>query len=116
MVLVNVADDLLHGIQAIAGLQSGLVGLLGAVSSVGCVLVSFSRFGGSLADTFLRAGIDVFDVLGVGGGEIVELIHPVTNRAKLALHVFLAGEGIHFAPEPLPHIRFERLPRRHVLI
>src|ERR1039458_1323817 len=66
------------------------------------MLVSFVRFGGSLADALLRPGIHIFDIPGVGGGEVVELIHPVTNRAKLALHVFLAREGIDLAPESLP--------------
>src|ERR1035441_4377970 len=72
-----------------------------SVPRVGCMLVSFVRFGGSLADALLRPGIHVSDVAGVGGGEVVELIHPVTNRAKLALHVFLASEGIDLAPESL---------------
>src|ERR1019366_128549 len=80
-------------------------------ASVACWSASFA-----LADAFLRPGIHVFDVPGVGGGEVVELIHPVTDRAKLALHVFLAREGIDLAPESLSHFRLERLPRRHVLI
>ncbi len=115
-VLVNVADHLLHGVQAIAGLQCGLVGLLGTITGLGGMLVSFIRFGRSLANAFLRPGINVFNLLRVGGGKIVELIYPVANRTELMLHVLLASKGVQLSPESLTHVRLEWLPRTHVLI
>ena len=80
------------------------------------MLVGFVGFGGRLADTFLRPSIHIFDVPGVGGSEVVEFIHPVTNRAKLALHVFLAREGIDLAPESLAQFGLQWLVRGHVLV
>ena len=55
-----------HGIQACAGLHCSLVRLLRAVAGLGSVLVGLGGLGVGLADTFLGAGIDVLDLLGIG--------------------------------------------------
>jgi hypothetical protein len=57
LVLVNVADYLLNGVQAIAGLKCGLVGLLSTIAGIGSVLIGGGSLRGSLTDAFLRASI-----------------------------------------------------------
>ena len=116
LILIDVADHLLHGIQTIAGLERSLVGLLCLAARFGGVLVSFGGLGGRLADALLRTRVDILDLLGVLRGEIVEFVHPIADRAELPLYVLLAGEGIDLAPKALAIVRLQWLARREVLI
>ena len=111
LILVNVADHLLDRVQASAGLNRRLVRLLCAITGVNSVLVGLRRLRVCLANTFLRAGINILDLAGILCRQIVEFIYPIANRAELSLHVLLASEWIHLAPEAFPGFRLQRLPR-----
>ena len=106
----------LHGVQTIAGLQRGLVGLLRAIAGVGGVLIRQRGLRVGLTNTFLRARVDVFDLARILGGQIVQLIHAIANGRELALHILLAREGIDLSPEAFVCFRLQRLPCRQVLI
>src|SRR5581483_141137 len=104
------------GVQAVAGLKRGLVGLLRAVAGIDGVLVGLRGLGVSIADALLRAGVNVLDLASVRRSQVIQLVHTVADRAELALHVLLAGERIDFAPEALARVRLQRLLRREVLV
>ena len=63
-------------------------------------------------NAFLRARINVLDVLRVCRGQLIELVHPVTNRLHLPLHILFAGEGINLSPETLVRFLLQRLMGR----
>jgi len=115
-ILVVIGDNLLDCLKASGGLLRGLVRLLGAIAGVESVLVGFVRFRGSLTDTFLSARIDVLDVLGVGGGQLVEFVDAVADRRHLLLNILFTGKGVQFAPETLASIGRQRLTGSEVLI
>src|SRR5439155_18168835 len=107
-VLIDVADHALDRRQASVGLLRGLLGGLGLVASVDGMLVGFVGLIGRHLNALLGAAVHVLDHLRVGGGELVELIHAVTNRLSLTLDVFLAGKGIDLAPEALAAFVLQR--------
>src|SRR6185437_535577 len=111
LILIQSADRLLHGVQTRACLIDGLLRCLRAVAGIDSVLVGLIGLERSLADTFLRASIDVLDVLRVLRSKLVALVHAVANRGHLALNVFLAGERIQVSPEPFVRVLLQRLMR-----
>ena len=106
MELVNVGDCLRYRGQARVGLLRGLMRQLGAVAGVNSVHIGFVGLGRRQADALGGAGINVFDQLAVGGGELIEFVQPIADRVKLPLDVLLAGKGIEMAPEAfLAHLQ-----------
>ena len=107
--LVDVGYDLLHRVQTFGGLGRGLVSKLGAVAGVNSVLVGFVGAQAGHADTFGGARVNVLDHLGVGRGQLVELVHASAHRIKLALHVLLAGERVQMSPEAFLAVVLQRI-------
>ena len=102
LILIDVADYVLDGIQASAGLQCGLVRLLRTIARVNGVLIGLRRLCVGLTNAFLGARVHVLDLASILGGQIVEFIHPIADRAQLASARTSCAQKDSSCPRSLP--------------
>ncbi len=84
LVLVDVADHGLDGLDAGGDLLRGLLRGGGLVAGVDGVLIGGVSLVGSELDASLGARVGVFDRLAVAGGQFIEFVDAVADRLGLA--------------------------------
>ncbi len=72
--------------------------LVGRVRRVHCIL-----------DAGLGAGVDVLDIVGVLGLQLIKLVYAILDRVDLPLYPLFACEGVHMTPETFLRLLFKRL-------
>jgi len=93
-VLVEIADHALGAGNTLRCRLRSALGRLRPRGRVGCVLIRKTSFFRRQLNALPRTRVDVLDLPGILGGDLVELINAIADRSQLALDPCLAGKWV----------------------
>ena len=109
LVLIKVSDRRIQLRGLRVGLLRHLLRLTGLGASLLGLLICRVRRALRLMDTSLGAAINILDIVRVLGGKLIELVQPIFYRGYLTIYPLLTGQWVHFSPETLGRLRWQRL-------